>query len=89
MIKKKEAKEVLGEILQKEAGKKVILKIDVEGSEYGIFENIHDTDILDRVDRIIMEYHRGILPLLCEIDARQFKYRIKGTEKMGFIFASK
>ena len=88
-IKKIEAREVPEEILQKEVDNKVILKIDVEGFEYGIFENIHDTDILDRVDCIIIEYHRGIMPLLHEIDARHFRYRINGNEKTGFIFTSK
>ena len=85
-IKKKQARQILEDILSSEIGKKIILKIDVEGSEYGIFENIKATDILKKIDRLIIEYHRGIMPLLKVIDESGFSYRIVGNNVQGFIF---
>ncbi len=37
-----------------------VLKIDVEGSEYVIFENLYKNNILQQFDLIIGEYHDGI-----------------------------
>jgi hypothetical protein len=42
--------------LEKNISKINFLKIDCEGSEYGIFENFSE-DFLKIIDKIIMEYH--------------------------------
>jgi FkbM family methyltransferase len=47
----------LGDLLSENSVDRVsILKIDVEGSEYAIFEGVSD-ETLSKVDNIIMEFH--------------------------------
>jgi FkbM family methyltransferase len=37
-----------------------ILKIDIEGAEYAVFEDLHNANILNKFDLIIGEYHNGL-----------------------------
>lgn len=38
-----------------------LLKMDIEGSEKAVFENV-DSRSLERIDRIILEYHDNLIP---------------------------
>ncbi len=47
------------------------LKMDCEGSEYGILLNAPD-EILEKIDKIVMEYHDGFIDGLSHEDLRKF-----------------
>jgi len=63
-------KEMVGSMTLKEVinkfkykGKKVnLLKMDREGCEYGVLENL-DSDSYSKIDAIILEYHNGLQKL--------------------------
>ena len=58
---------------------RIILKIDVEGAEYDIFENlINDSNILDQIDIIIGESHMGLQPIIDFLEPKGFYLEKKG-----------
>ncbi|WP_294159793.1 FkbM family methyltransferase [uncultured Selenomonas sp.] len=54
-----DAAEVLAPLLAQEDHDKVLLKIDVEGSEYDILDSLSGAGLLEQVDYIVMETHCG------------------------------
>ncbi|GAL81804.1 hypothetical protein JCM19274_363 [Algibacter lectus] len=44
-------------IIDNANGQKIMIKMDCEGAEYEIFENLSQSKILDKIDVIIMEWH--------------------------------
>ncbi len=56
-IEIKKASEVLGEILSENPSSEIVLKIDIEGAEYGVIKELHKFGILGKVRFIIMEWH--------------------------------
>jgi len=59
--KVKKADKVISELLKNIPTERMkILKIDIEGSEYVVFEDLHNHNILDEFDLIIGECHNGI-----------------------------
>jgi FkbM family methyltransferase len=58
-IELREAAGVLGPILDAARGGPAILKLDAEGSEYGIFDRLDAAGLADRFDIILMEWHRN------------------------------
>jgi len=62
----KKASTILKEIVKKNNVIHIVLKIDVEGAEYDIFEDIINEypELLDKVDVIIGEAHSGLDPLV-------------------------
>lgn len=65
-----------------------ILKIDVEGAEYGIFEELCKTGQIKQFDLIIGEAHNGIEPINTQLEANGFTMEhIGGTWKCkDFLF---
>ncbi len=53
-----DAAAVLGPILSAHRSGPIILKLDAEGSEYGIFEQLAKAELVGRFDVILMEWHR-------------------------------
>jgi FkbM family methyltransferase len=53
-------------------GLRKILKIDVEGAEYGIFEELCRTGQIKQFDLIIGDSHNGIEPIRTELEANGF-----------------
>ncbi len=45
------------EILKNLSGEKVIVKMDCEGAEYEIIENLHKSGILNKIDVLLIEWH--------------------------------
>lgn len=53
----KRASPIIEQIISQNNEYKAFLKIDCEGAEYDIFKDFEATDILNKVDYIIMEWH--------------------------------
>ena len=85
----RDAASEIGKILKENQGKQIILKIDVEGSEFDIFESLSHTDILKNVDAVMMEYHREPETLCQQLSLNGFKYFVIGGETLGMIYAVK
>ncbi len=60
-----------------------ILKIDIEGTEYEILENISD-DLLNKIDQITVEFHEFVNP---ELKPRTIKI-IERLTSLGFNYIS-
>lgn len=56
----------------KDMGLRKILKIDVEGAEYGIFEELCKTGQVKQFDLITGEAHNGIEPIKMKLEANGF-----------------
>ncbi len=56
-IKIRDAAEVLSPLLAKHQDRKVVMKIDCEGSEYRIFQSMEKAGILERVQVFLIETH--------------------------------
>ncbi|MBQ1655215.1 MAG: FkbM family methyltransferase, partial [Bacteroidales bacterium] len=56
----------------KDLGLRKILKIDVEGAEYGIFEDLCKTGQIKQFDLITGEAHNGIEPIRMKLEANGF-----------------
>lgn len=39
------------------SGQSVVLKLDCEGSEYALLADLRNRDVLDRLDRVLVEWH--------------------------------
>lgn len=88
-IKCRAAKDVVREIIDRGEGKRYVLKIDTEGSEFLIFSSLVETDILHRLDVIVMEYHANPAPLIKILEQYGFRYSIQGKGRIGVMTAFK
>ena len=63
------------------------MKIDVEGSEFPIFDSIKSADLIEKIDAIVMEYHRDPKELLGILRAKNFLCICTGNLHIGMIYA--
>lgn len=80
-IKTKVASKVIADIFSRHPTSHFLAKIDCEGSEYQIFENLDHDNMLDKFDYIILETHSG-----CNRNVNDIE---KYLQKYGFVFFSK
>ncbi len=76
------------ELVEKTGSDRIaMLKIDIEGAEYDAFEATSD-EVLDRIDRVAMEYHDHMIPgtlgMLHRRFARTHKITVQPTEDRGY-----
>lgn len=85
------ASDVIYNIMEKHAGMKIVLKVDCEGSEYSIFENLFETRVLNKIYMILMETHDGrenkIKSYLDKSGFVYFDNYVGYYPKLSFIFA--
>lgn len=81
------AADVVRKIVEENSGNKVIMKCDTEGSEFLIFESLGKTNLLEKIDAIVMEYHRNPLEILSLLDRKGFRWYRNGTNQIGNITA--
>jgi FkbM family methyltransferase len=67
---------------------KVFIKIDVEGAEYDILEDLFNDPICDRIDMIIGESHAGLQPIINRLKPHKFilQYYSGANHCEGFMF---
>jgi len=79
-------KQVINKFKDKRVG---LLKMDCEGCEYDVLENL-DSDSYSKIDAIILEYHNGLQKLPDVLKKNGFKLEVFGNvNKMGYIKAKK
>ncbi|MCI8314812.1 MAG: FkbM family methyltransferase [Lachnospiraceae bacterium] len=90
-INVKKASEVFGPIIAKYPNHNIILKMDCEGEEYGIIEELSQANLLDKFAFIMLEWHyQGKESLLRDLEKADFSWW--GNDKdgnMGLIYAYK
>ena len=87
----KQASEVFSPLIEKHRDNNLILKMDCEGEEYGIIEDLHDKNLLSLFSFIMMEWHyRGNEELLQTLKNAGFSYWCSNKARnMGLIYAFK
>lgn len=90
-IEVKKASGVLQEIMNKWPEENIIIKMDCEGEEYVIMDDLYEADLLDRINMIMMEWHyKGRDTLLAVLKKAGFSYWcMDKSEEMGLIYAVK
>ncbi len=74
----REAGKVIGDILKENHGKNVVLKCDVEGSEFKIFESLEAASCFSRIDAVMMEVHGDSAPLTGMLRKHGYKLFLLG-----------
>lgn len=69
----------------------IILKLDCEGAEYTILEDICTSNVIDRIDTIMIEWHdNGAEYLIEKLVQKSFKcFNIDQSKNSGIIYATK
>ncbi len=90
-IEVKEAASILFNILKKHPENNIVLKIDCEGEEYNILENLAENGLLEGVKFIMLEWHyMGKERLFDCLNKANFSYWSSDKmENMGLIYAYK
>lgn len=90
-IQVREASKIIKTIIDNHIEENIVLKVDCEGEEYSIFQNLSDNKILDKINFIMLEWHyKGKEKLLCVLEKSGFSYWCSNKSKdMGLIYAYK
>lgn len=80
---------IITEIIENNRGRKIIIKSDCEGAEYGILNKLESGGILSDIHVIVMEWHLGKRRELEDFLSRnRYNYVIKNTtETFGICYA--
>ena len=89
IIEYRKASEIVYGIVKDNPGKTLVAKIDVEGAEFEIFQDLEKTKMLDRFDIIMMEYHRNSKYLMECLNRFGFHYFQNGNKNVGMLYATK
>lgn len=71
----KNSSEILSSLLEKHQDKNFVLKLDIEGAEYEVLENLNKNGLLAKVDIVILEWHY-----------RGYKQITEMLEQNGFVW---
>lgn len=90
-IEVRKASDILSAIVDKHSDCNIILKIDCEGEEYGIFADLEQYGLFSKIYMIMLEWHyRGREKLTEILNRNQFNYWcFNKSREMGLIYAQK
>jgi FkbM family methyltransferase len=57
-VRLRRASTIVNEVKDRHPGRRIVVKMDCEGSEYAIFEELCASKAMDAIDFVIMEWHR-------------------------------
>lgn len=83
----RKASDVVQEIIDENPGKSIIIKCDTEGSEFAIFDSISQTNLLEHIDAVVMEYHNEPCRIIDMLRKYGYSYAINGRRTFGKIYA--
>jgi len=85
------ASDVINKVIKDNQNLKVVIKMDCEGAEYDILENLSMSGVLDCIDVLMLEWHdRGSIPVEELLVSRGFTvFSSKLSARAGLIHASK
>lgn len=81
--------EIFDELFPRYPDSPVLLKIDCEGEEYAIFENLKTTQYLDKVTCVLIEWHeKGVAPIVEVLKKHNFQMLLlpHATANCGMIY---
>lgn len=90
-IKVKKASEIFLPVIQKYSDYNIVLKMDCEGEEYCIIEELYKEHVLEKISFIMMEWHySGNNEILHILEKVGFSYRCNNkSSNLGLIYAFK
>ena len=91
-VKLLKADAVVKDIIDKNGSEKILLKVDCEGSEYSIFTDLYESNLLDKMDVILLEWHNAGKNALLErqlLDSGFLFVKHVGNGGRGFIYAGR
>ena len=74
-VKIRKSSDVLKEIIKENPNSPIILKMDIEGSEFDCFDDIEKNNLFEKIDMIIVEWHY-----------KDYKILTNLFEKFGFVW---
>lgn len=88
-VELKNANSVISSIVKDHPDEFIMIKMDCEGSEYEIFQNLSNNNILSKIDVFFIEWHdKGSEPIEDILVRNNFNCSTRNlSKKSGFIFA--
>ena len=84
----RDAKQVVSQIVQDNPECNFILKMNIEGSEYEVFDSLAETDLLSKINSVVVHCHfKGPYIITDILERFGFQYVLKGTSKFCIIYA--
>lgn len=83
----RKASDVITEIINANPKSNIVLKVDTEGSEFEIFDSLKNETSLNRIDSIILEYHKDPTELEQLMREKGFRLIRSGNTELGMIYA--
>lgn len=86
----KDAGKVVRGIVEKHPDQKIILKCDVEGSEFKIFDSLDESLCFEKIDAIMMEVHGSPVPLTKILKKYGYRFFVLGeADRAQMLYAVK
>ncbi len=87
-IELRKAREVIIDLIRRNPLESYFIKMDCEGAEFEIFEDLQQSHIPDQIFGFIIEWHqKSPLPIVDILISNNFKVQLRGNDKIGIITA--
>jgi len=87
-IELRKAREIIGYVISRNPTESYFIKMDCEGAEFEIFENLQQGNIPDQIFGFIIEWHqKSPQPIIDILISNNFKVQMRGKDRIGIITA--
>jgi FkbM family methyltransferase len=85
-IELRKATEIIGDVISRNPTESYFIKMDCEGAEFEIFENLQQGSIPDQIFGFIIEWHqKSPQPIIDILISNNFKVQMRGNDSIGII----